>query len=342
MSSPSIAIKNTGLVTSVGLSAPAACAAIRAKVANPSETGFLEREAGPIIAHQAPLDRPWRGRARLVRMAAMALVEALGGLPRAQWTALPLLLCVAERDRPGRIDGLEDQLLREVEREIGTRFAAGSATIAGGRVGICAALSTARRLLYEGRVPFVLIGGADSLVTWSTLQVLAGRNRLLNEYNSNGFMAGEAAGAVLVGLPEDAGELVCAGCGQAFETAHIGSGQPLRGTGLSSAIKAALDEAGCQLRDLSYRITDLSGEQYYFKEAALAVARIPDRPAGLFDLWHPAECIGEAGAAAGFVIIAVAEAACRKAYAPGERVLVHLANDGGQRGAAVLYRRALR
>jgi len=55
-----------------------------------------------------------------------------------------------------------------------------------------------------------------------------------------------------------------------------------------------------------------------------------------FDLWHPAECIGEVGSAIGPAMIAVAEAATRKAYAPGPTVLLHAANDAGQRAAIIM------
>ena len=65
-------VLSTGLVTSVGLTAPAACAAMRAKVANPSETLFVDARGERILAHEVPLEKPWRGIAKLARMAAMA------------------------------------------------------------------------------------------------------------------------------------------------------------------------------------------------------------------------------------------------------------------------------
>ncbi len=99
--------------------------------------------------------------------------------------------------------------------------------------------------------------------------------------------------------------------------AHIDSGEPLRADGLTTAINGALTDAGCQMHDLDFRITDVSGEQYYFKEAALALSRILRQRKEEFDIWHPAECIGEAGAAAGIAVLADANAACRKAYAAG-------------------------
>ena len=63
------------------------------------------------------------------------------------------------------------------------------------------------------------------------------------------------------------------------------------------AIRAALIEAGVALKDCDYRIADVNGEQFRFKEAALAITRLLRDTKVLFSLWHPADCIGEVGAA---------------------------------------------
>jgi 3-oxoacyl-[acyl-carrier-protein] synthase-1 len=89
------------------------------------------------------------------------------------------------------------------------------------------------------------------------------------------------------------------------------------------------------MHDLDFRIGDLSGEQYYFKEASLAMSRILRVRKEELSLWHQAECIGECGAASGVASIVVANAACVKGYAPGPSILCHSANDSGQRAAAI-------
>jgi 3-oxoacyl-[acyl-carrier-protein] synthase-1 len=87
---------------------------------------------------------------------------------------------------------------------------------------------------------------------------------------------------------------------------------------------------------MDFRITDNSGEQYYFKEAALALSRTLRTRKEEFDIWHPADCIGEVGAAIGTAILAKALAACRNAYTRGNNILVHSGNDAGRRTAGVL------
>ena len=337
-----IAILKTGLVTSVGLTAPATCAALRAKLTNPSETRFIDSSGEWIMAHQVTLDKPWRGLTKLAKMAAMAIEEALAGIARKEWRRIPLLLCVAEPDRPGRLDGLDDQLFLDIQTELDAQFSPQSVIVAHGRVGVAVAMAQARALLDQGKITRVLIAATDSLVSWPTLSHYERGDRLLTPSNSNGFMPGEGAGALLVGADGGAAdELLCTGIGFAREAAHLDSGEPLRAEGLSQAIKTALSDAGCEMHHMDFRITDLSGEHYYFKEAALALSRTFRQRKEEFDLWHPAECTGEQGAVAGAAVIAVADAACRKAFTKGPNILAHMANDAGQRAALALQFRGV-
>ena len=340
MTAHHIAIQSTGLVTSVGLTAAESCAAFRAKITNPTETRFIDSGGKWVMAHQVELEQPWRGLTKLAKMAAMAIEEALQHVPKKERSSLPLLLCVAEAERPGRMAGLDDQLFLQIQKELGVTFAPESAVVTQGRVGVAVALAQARALTTKAKIPRVLIAATDSLLSWPTLSHYERQDRLLTAKNSNGFMPGEGAGALLVGAPQgQQGELVCTGIGFGRESAHIDSSEPLRAEGLSQAIKASLGEAGCQMHDMDFRIIDNSGEQYYFREAALALSRTLRQRKAEFDMWHPAECTGEAGAASGVAVIATAQAACSKAYTKGPNVLVHWASDAGQRAAVSLQYR---
>lgn len=337
MSAQPLAIVSTGLVTAVGLNAPSACAAIRAKVTNPLETRFMDSGGEWIMGCSVQLDRPWRGGKKLATMGAMAIAECLADVPKSDWASIPLWLCVAEKSRPGRAEGLDDQLFLDIGQELDARFSAtASAIVPQGRASVVTALYQARQLIYEQGIPRVLIAGIDSLLTWPTLSAYDQAERLLNSRNSNGFIPGEAAGAILVSKPTGHDEIACTGIGFGMEQATVESEEPLRAEGLVQAVQAALSEAGCGLHELDFRITDHSGEQYYFKEAALAVGRVMRQRKDEFDIWHAAECTGETGAATGLIALAVANASCRKAYAPGPGILFHAGNDSGERAAAVL------
>jgi len=335
MAKTSLAIQRTGLVTSVGLTAPSACAAIRAKITNPSETRFIDSNGEWIMAHEVPLEQPWRGLSKLARMAAMAIEECLEDIPQDAWRQIPLLLCVAEHDRPGRLVGLDDQLFIDIQQLLGANFSPDSSIVAHGRASMAVALAAADKLLQQKKCNHVLVAAADSLLTWPTLSVYEKADRLLTDLNSNGFMPGEAGGAVLLGPTRDCVELRCTSVGFGIEKAHLESGEPLRAEGMALAIKQALADAGRQMNEMDFRITDISGEQYYFKEATLAFSRTMRKRKEFFDIWHPSECTGETGAAAGIIMLVVLEAACRKGYALGTQILAHCSNDNGQRAAAV-------
>ncbi len=339
MTAQPIAIKSTGLVTSVGLSAPASCAAIRAKISNPTETRFMGNDGEWIMAHQVPLEQQWRGRTKLAKMAAMAIAECLDLVPRESWPGIPILLCVAERERPGRIADLDDRLLRDLEQEFGLRFAIGSAVIPQGRVSAAIALAEARRLIYEGKAPQVVIAATDSLLNWPTLSAYERADRLLTANNSNGFIPGEAGGAVLIGRPDGTAELLCTGIGFAAEQAPIDATEPLRADGLTRAVGLALVQTGIALADIGYRISTMNGEQYWFKELELATSRLLRGRHEFMDLWHPADGIGETGAAALCVCLGIARSAARAAFAPGNPVLVTASNDGPRRAAFVIAAR---
>jgi len=144
-----LAILASGMVTGVGLSAPASCAAIRCAINNFTETRFMDDGGEWIIGSQVPLEKPWRGLSKLVHMAVPAIRECLAQTGGARTETIALLLCVAEEDRPGRLAGLNDQLFQAIESELGLHFHPGSGTIPRGHTAGALALLEARRLLYE-------------------------------------------------------------------------------------------------------------------------------------------------------------------------------------------------
>jgi 3-oxoacyl-[acyl-carrier-protein] synthase I len=340
MTAPPLAIVGAGMMTGVGLTAPASCAAIRCAIDNFTETRFMARGGEWIVGSAVPLEQPWRGQAKLVKMLAGPVRECLDLIPEAKPEDIPLLVCVAERDRPGRLDNLDNSLFFELQRELGLSFHAESELIAEGRVGGGLALRRARHLLHRPREPHrhVIVSGVDTFLVGPTLAAYDERDRLLTERNSNGFIPGEAGAAILVRRPyKDDGEaLVCAGLGFAREAATIESEEPLRADGLVEAIHKALAEAGTTIATIDFRITDISGEQYGFKEASLALSRLLRVRKEEFDIWHPADCIGEVGAAALPCLLGVLFYATRKCYAPGPAMLAHLSNDDGKRTAMVI------
>lgn len=333
-----LAVAGCGMVCSVGLNAPAACAAIRCVCSNTVETRFMSSSGEWITAAEVSLETPWRGLAKLANMGAMAIMEALGGMGEEDINETPLLLCLAEPERPGRIREQDAFLLKNIQDITGMRFHPQSAVIPKGRVAGAKAIEAAHALLSTGNCRSCVVAGVDSYLTAETLSAYEKAQRLLTESNSDGFIPGEAAAAVLFTPSRFAtnASITINGVGFGQENAHILSEEPLRADGMVQSIKAALAMAGQDLGDLDFRICDVSGEQYYFKEAALALARILRKRKEEFDIWHPAECIGETGAAIMPIILSVASAAVAKGYSKGNGIICHVANDDGQRGAIVV------
>lgn len=336
MSPGLLGIYDVGLITSVGLNAASSCAAIRAKVSNPTETRFIDSNGDWIAAHYVPLLPVRHGVVKLASMASMAISECLSEVNRKDWPIIPIVLCVAEPSRPGRDAGIDDWLFSQIQDNLRVKFSADSLIVPHGRTGIAAALKYARQVLGGRAAPYVVIAAVDSLINSQTLRSYEDNERLLKSGNSDGFIPGEGAAAILLGQADASVQLTCTGIGCAREESAIRVQKPLRGEGLASAIKAALAEAQCNMHEIDFRITDLSGEQYYFKEATLAVARILRVRKEELDIWHPAECVGELGAVAGLVPLAVANASCRKKYARGTKILCHWSADSGDRAAVVL------
>ena len=114
-----------------------------------------------------------------------------------------------------------------------------------------------------------MIAGTDSLLVGATLAEFQQREYLLTSNNSDGFIPAEAGAALVIEAVSKQAEaqLICSGLGFGTETAHVDSEEPLRASGLTTAIKAAVKEAQTKMFDIDFRITDISGKQYYFKEA---------------------------------------------------------------------------
>jgi len=329
-----VEVLGTGMVTGVGLNAPAACAAIHAGIAAFEETRFMF-DGEWLLGCEVPLQDSWRGREKLTRMVVLALeecMEVLGSTPAAD---VPLFLALAEEGRPGRLSGLDETLIHDIEARLGVRFHPWSRVFANGRIGGVQALDYTRRVLAE-RVPCCLVAGVDSLLVAGSLDAYHRQHRLLTAENSDGFIPGEGAAAALIGPAGSGGPLRCSGVGYGLEPAPRGSGQPTRADGMVQAFQGALADASWDLGRADYRIADLSGEQYGFKEAALAMTRVLRTRKEAFYIWHPADCVGETGAAAAPIMLAVACAAAEKEYAPGPRAIAHLAADGAERAAFLL------
>ncbi len=327
-----LAVKACGMTSAIGLDAPSSCAALRARLDNFQETRFISRDGDWILGAEVPLPQPWRGAERMVQMLAGPIEECIAAAD-GDGGAIPILVCLPEKARSGRFEQLEDRIWAGVDKVLGQRHHKSSRSYAYGQVGGVVALSDARELIASGTKE-VIVAGVDTFLVAETLRGLSAQDRLLTESNSNGFIAGEAGAAVLLSGSRDG--LRLRGIGFGAEEATITAGKPMRANGLVKAMSDALQEAGLTYEDLSYRIADLSGEQYYFREAALAQARLWRGKRDPEEVWHPCDGMGHTGAAVIPICLGVGLMAHRKGYAPGPVVMVHASHDDGRRAAMIL------
>lgn len=332
----SLEVVSIGMVTAVGLDAPSSCAAMRARLDGFQVTAFGSGEDTPIIGAPVPLPRNWIGERRMAHLAAAAISEAFEAMPEARGQTA-LILCLAEEDRQGKPFRDASSLIRRIADIVQVTPHERSRIVAHGRPSGHVALDHARKLINSDRLGYVMIAGVDSYLTAAAVSSYAQRNRILSAGNPNGFIPGEAAAAVLCRAPKGDG-LRLWGLGLSREKASIYNIEdlPLRGDAMTSAYQTAFTETGIEMNRLGYRISDLIGEQYWFKQSALASMRLLRGRHDFQDIWSPGESLGNVGAAVVPVMLGMAFTAARKGYAAGNPVLVEASNDAGACGAAVL------
>ncbi|MDR6498857.1 hypothetical protein ACPUER_15525 [Burkholderia sp. DN3021] len=333
-----LAIQKIGMCCAVGHSSLSACAAIRANINHFRETRFVGFDGEPIVGAYLDGIEEW-GPARLAKMF-HAVVEECRTSSGVSWSpeTTALFLLVPEPSRPGTDDDWPDEILTSCAEETGLTFNRQSRILRAGKAGIGEALLRAHSLLDEQRVGHVMVLGIDSyLHTDVVVQHLEGE-RILSTENRDGYIPGEGAGAVLLGLDDGApGRLLITGVGCAEENARISqSEKPIRGLGLKRAIRDASQMSGFAVSECAFHMSDISGESYYFKEASLAIAGSLETKVESFPHYTPASSIGETGAAVGPLLLAYLSAVAGRWDSPGRRGLLHFSNDDGRRAAVMV------
>jgi 3-oxoacyl-[acyl-carrier-protein] synthase-1 len=340
--SDGVNILSAGMVTAVGLDRASSCAAMRGNIDGFQETRFIGAGGDWLIGAPVPLPRNWIGEKRLAHLAAGAIVDALDG----HWPELGrllLVLCLSEPDRPGRPVRDVEKFAARVRKYSGLAETTRTFIAEHGRPAGFVALDRARAAVAEDSADHVLIVGVDTMLTGSSVAHFRSIKRLLTADNSNGFLPGEAAAAILC-APGAPTHFALTGLGLAAEEAHILNGKgeggedlPLRGDGMTAAYKRAMDAAGVTLAGIEYRLSDLIGETYFFKQSTLAALRLERERSEFQDLWSPGETLGNIGAAVVPLMIGWALEAYEKGYDPGSPLLIEASADNGACGAAVFH-----
>jgi 3-oxoacyl-[acyl-carrier-protein] synthase-1 len=193
-----------------------------------------------------------------------------------------------------------------------------------------------------GATERAIVCGVDSLVEAETLEFFLAKRRLKTEEWVDGLVPGEASAALLLERAphaEKRGAQPLASIeatAAAMEPVTIWSDEPSAAVGLSEAIRATLDQLPDGGRSIRVVVCDLNGETYRAREFGNAAARTLSAIQAPLAIWHPADCIGDTGAAAFVVSACIGARALAKGYAKGDTVLTLGSSDDGLRGAAAL------
>lgn len=322
------------MVCPVGLTAPTACAAMRAGIERKRELPYQTDDGLPIVGSYVPTigELDVMGRDRWIRLLALALLDLRRDRGDAIPGRRPLVLVL-----PRTASNDRDWVIARLSEALQTRLDSRSISfVHRGSSGGYHALALARSTLTRGEATEVVVGAADSLVNARSLLALDRERRLLTETNSDGVIPGEAGAALIVALQPRGGLGIVRGIGFGEEPGRLDNDVPLRGRGIVAAARAALEEAGLAMHDMDVRLSDASGEAYAFREQVICISRLLRRNKTSFPLWLAALTLGDTGAAAGLCNLIYALHAIRRRAFPGRRAIAYASSDDGDRAALVL------
>ena len=330
-----IAVQAAGALTPVGLDLSDTMAALYTHVQLVDDLDVLDDDGEPLSGMKIRFAEDIAGPARLTAIANAVVDEAT--LTIEPDTKVPLILCCPEAAAfAGSAPDWPSQLLAEVIAQAAIPIdRTRSRIISRGRAGMTEALGAALALLKDSSTTFCLVGGVDSFVDADRVAKLVDQGRLLTQSNKDGFKPGEAGVMLLLTNRPDPDALATwLGAAAGNEEATRDADRPITGAGVQEAMAKALALAKLHYESLDCLAYDFSGEQRYFEELLLASSRLAKGPVtGTVEL--PAFSVGETGAAAGFLSIAMLAFLHSKGVHKRPS-LAALTCDGPERGAVVL------
>jgi len=206
------------------------------------------------------------------------------------------------------------------------------------------ALARAVADLRSGAADIAVVGAVDSLLHGEFLRALAAAGRLKLPDRPTGLIPGEAAAVLVLERARDAqargarplGRLGAVAVDQ--EKIPLGPEHPIRAEAASRAVQSALQEGESGgAADIHRIIVDLTGERWRSLEWSLVETRcLGGMPRG-WQLWHPADCLGDVGAAGGLVHVVLALRAFARGYGGPGGVLISAAAERGERAATCVF-----
>jgi 3-oxoacyl-[acyl-carrier-protein] synthase-1 len=187
----------------------------------------------------------------------------------------------------------------------------------------------------------VVVGGVDSYLDLRLLDTLDGEQRILGQRVMDGFIPGEgAAFYALSGTSAPTGgtngqRVIVNGAASAMDPGHRYGKEPALGEGLAAALDSLRERMHQPPAPIKTTFAGFNGENFEAKLWGVARLRHNDFFAPDMVLEHPADKFGDAGAAVGAVLIALAAKSLESGTRSGP-ALVWAASDRDPRACAVL------
>lgn len=340
-----LAVTGIGMVTPVGLTAPATAAALRGGISRLSLSEYLEIPRGddelePATVGQIPeLCKGLLGMRRLRPMLRPALLEALQQAQVAPEARTRVFLGTSGAHIAERFLDY-DPAYRALVKDAWPGELAGDhiSLVVGGRTACLTALRQAANALEQQEIDIAVVGSVDSWVTPRALHWLLEKGLLPASPRKTGMFPGEAAGFLVLeqtpaAMKRKAKALarVTRSSGRIDTTPE---GEPLMGGALAEALRTA----GEGLHDQDVLMySDLNGDRYRALEWSGAESK---------GMWyyrnlvmeHCADCVGDNGAAMGAVNLAWATQALNRDHVEHQRIFIWGSAMEGGREVAVVER----
>ena len=342
-----ICVVGVGAATSIGRTAPASAAAVRAGISLFGDHPYMIDQNGDpfVVAMASYLRDDLSFEQRLIELALPAAQEALSQLDvlSRQLDPIPLLVGLPSI-RPGVPQELTSRLSEQLGQLTKNRcIVSPTHMISAGHSAGLMAIEVGSEIIQTRRATFCLVGGVDSYIDPDTLEWLESRERLHRPDNAYGFIPGEAAGFCLLCSTEDASRygLPILSRLVAIRTAHEDkriTAQEIRiGEGLSKSVMQVVSSVHYSGAFIDHTICDLNGERYRAEEFGFMLARTSKHFADPGDYLAPADCWGDVGAASGPLCLMLTVAAAQKGYARGTHTLLLTSSESTERTAALFY-----
>jgi 3-oxoacyl-[acyl-carrier-protein] synthase-1 len=204
------------------------------------------------------------------------------------------------------------------------------------------AVAQAAEDLRRGEIDVALVGGLDSLLDSGFLREMLLDGRLKSADVPAGLIPGEAGATLLLETAVGARRRGVTALGTVGAVAQDREATPLRpeapieGRALSRAVAKAIELCGGPAR-LHRIITDLNGERWRSLEWALVETRVLGGLPRAWELWHPADCVGDVGAASGVLHLVLALRAFARGYGGPDGILLTAASQRGERAAMTVF-----